>query len=321
MNPKGRPSPRRGDSSPASGSVPQAGAWRPGDRREPTERDRGIARRRSTDIIRWHTEGMSNSKIAQRLRVRVSAVDALLDPPVQNSSQQTAIAVVRREVSLPVECIPTVEGPYVPLFRETAPIQTVQFAEIIRRYSEANRLRDQAEQFLEPWEFVLSELERLDLVSEQCEELLIRLRTSEGRLALALEKVHSLEQSTRQWADAYGAKESESARLLERCRQEYEYRLASQRAAWEQASRKTATELAELEAALGEVCTQLRSEQTERAKLGRLFLFVCNERDRLASESGSTSQDLRDAYELIENLVNRIEELSSNASPTSNASN
>ncbi|MCI4330253.1 MAG: hypothetical protein L3K19_00180 [Thermoplasmata archaeon] len=196
-----------------------------------------------------------------------------------------------------------------------------QFAELIRRYSDANRLRTAEDQFQDPWEFVRSELERLDEVAEQREDLRLELGEAGRRLAQALQQIAGLDRSVRQWAAAYGAMEAESKQLMERSRQQYASHLDWLESGWQKHSRRMASQLAEKEAALRDVHAQLSSEKSERARIERLFLLLFDERDRLMKECRSRHKELLDAYDLMDDLLNQIESPVSGASPSSEGSN
>lgn len=277
---------QRGTTS-GNGSKPLASRPAPGRRLDPTPIDRAIVERREADISAWREGGLTNSKIAQRLRVRVGAVEELVEIRTKQQAAGTALAPVGGTLAIPVACALQGQGPYVPRFRETAPVPPDLYWRFVRGYYDTNQLLEPEARFASPWEFVEAQLDELEALRRDHKELEVRFEELQLELDQAHQKEVELEADLERWAVAYRGKEAEISQLSSNFHQALSTELYLREAGWRRLAQRNGSERAMMLTTLDESRKVGLEERRKKEELEGLFTFLCRENGRLKMELAS----------------------------------
>jgi hypothetical protein len=304
----------RGRAGQPYASRARARAWVPGMRLEPTAADRSTVRNRATDLRLWKEGNESNSAMAQRLRVRVRAIEEFFEQEERAKQEVTAIAIPAPPQPLAVECLPPATGPWVPRFAGAPPIPAEELARLAREFSDANALRDPEDRFQGPWQFVSYQLDTLRATGKELGSARFRLDSAETLLAQERQKAAQLDLDCRAWIAECDSRGIELKRLHQKYRVELSNQLFWRDMSWQRKLDAISVEHSKAEAVLKETRAALSAEQRRRVELEDVFLALCKEHDRrkveLVSAYRSLEEELTRTQTLLE-LVKRLQEVSS----------
>ena len=287
---------------PGRSGKPNGGSasWVPGERLPPTRRDPEEVRRRAPDILRWRRGGLSLSRLAQRLRVRIRAgEESVREADAQEganpaSFEQLALALPPTH-SLPVRTTTTESEIFVPKYSSIPEIAEAFVDFILRRYSDANANRERGHEYRDPWEFVVAELERLDPLTSECDESHVTITRMDAELRHSRKTIAELEEAIEQWRNAHAARVAEIQGLKSACRSELEQRLWSHDLYWQRMVRNSESKARSASEALRGVTEQLASERSRIPILEELYFSKCDDYEKLEKAHAKVCDELGSA--------------------------